>query len=79
MKTWVTLIKALDPVTGLMKTWSGPNVPGINHDDATRYCQQNELGYCQVIGELVAEIPCKKGTHEPDWENQIDYEIIKNN
>jgi hypothetical protein len=63
---WVTEILAFDPATGFMKKWCGPNVPGINHEDAERYCQQNELGYCQVLGELVAEIPCKEGTNEPD-------------
>lgn len=54
MRMWVTLIKAIDPSNGQLKTWGGPNVPGINHEDAERYCQQNELGYCQVLGELVA-------------------------
>ena len=29
--------------------------------------------------EIVAEIPCKPGTLEPDWCKMIDYEIIQNN
>lgn len=66
-------------MSGQMKTWGGPNVPGINHDDAVRYCQDNDLGYCDVLGELVAIIPCKEETHEPDFDKMVDYEKINNN
>lgn len=79
IKLWVTEIKAIDPATGFMKTWCGPNVPGISHDDAVRFCQHNELGYCKVIGELTAEIPCKEGMQEPDMDKMVDYEKINNN
>lgn len=74
MKHWVTEIKAQDPFTGELKIYGGPNVPGFTYKDAEAYCQMNGLGYCKVIGELVAEIPCKEGTYEPDWKNMIDYE-----
>lgn len=74
MKLWVTEIRAIDPRTGGMKKWCGPNVPGINLIDAERYCQENGLGYCKVIGELIAEIPCKEGAYEPDFKNMVDYE-----
>lgn len=74
MKKWVTEIKALDPKTGEMKSWSGPEVQGISAMDAEQYCQNNGLGYCKVIGELVVEIPCEKGTYKPDFENMTDYE-----
>lgn len=73
MKLWVTEIRAIDPLTGELKTYGGPNVPGINQADAERYCREN-LGMCKVLGELVAEIPCKPGGYEPDWDNIIDYE-----
>jgi hypothetical protein len=79
MRMWVTEIQAIDPATGIMKKWFGPNVPGISHDDAVRFCQQNELGYCSVLGELVADIPCKEGTNEPDMDKMVDYEKINNN
>lgn len=69
---------AIDPVTGELKRWCGPNVPGINEEDANRYCREN-LGFCRVIGELVAEIPCKPGTYEPDWGNMVDYENQRDN
>lgn len=79
MKMWVTQIQVIDPADGSMKSWGGPNVPGINHGDAVQFCQQNGLGYCKVLGDLVAEIPCKEGTNEPDMDKMVDYEKINNN
>lgn len=76
MKTYVTQIRAIDPTSKEMKTWAGPNVTGISFADARAYCQNNGLGYCEVIGELVSEIPCKPGTYEPDWDKQVDYDNL---
>lgn len=66
MNLYITEIKAKG------KTWCGPNVPGISAADAEAYCQNNGLGYCEVVGELVAEIPTVNGN--PDFNNEIDYE-----
>jgi hypothetical protein len=74
MTLYVTEIKAISPNTGELTTFLGPNVPGISEQDAQDYCENNGLGYCKVIGELIAEIPCKEGTYEPDWNKMIDYE-----
>jgi hypothetical protein len=79
MRMWVTEIKAIDPIDGIIKSWAGPNVPGMDHVDAVKYCQTNDLGYCNVLGELIAEIPCKGKTYEPDFEKMVDYENIQNN
>ena len=79
MKLWVTEIEAKDHFTGQLKKYGGPEVPGICKSDADLYCQNNGLGYCKVVGELVAEIPCKEGTYEPDFKNMIDYEKTQNN
>lgn len=57
MKQYVTEIRAIDPLTGDLKRWVGPNVPGESFEDAARYCQENGLGYCEVTGEFVGEIP----------------------
>lgn len=74
MDMYITEIKAECPYTGQMKIWGGPNVPGINLQDAQNYCENNGLGYCKVIGKLVAEIPCKEGTYSPDFDKMSDYE-----
>lgn len=76
MRQWVTEIKAIDPVDGELKTYAGPNVPALNLVIAEQYCQDNGLGYCRIIGELVAEIPCKPGTFDPDWDNQVNYDNL---
>lgn len=77
IKKWATKIRAIDPKDGELKTWGGPNVPGITMKDAWNYCQTHELGYCEIEGEIIAEIPCKEGTFEPDFNKTIDYEKIK--
>ncbi len=72
MKLYTTKIKAICPKDGELKTYAGPNVPGITFNDARQYCERNGLGYCEVDGELIAEIPVKEG--RPDWKEMIDYE-----
>jgi len=52
MLYWITEIHALNP-EGHLKKWCGPAVPGISREDAERYCQENGLGYCRVVGILV--------------------------
>lgn len=69
---------ALEAATGIMKKWCGPEVEAPTAELAQQWCNDN-MGYLKVVGELVAEIPCKSGTHDPNFENMIDYENIKNN
>lgn len=78
MKIWCTEIQALKASTGEMKTWCGEHVQAPTMALAQQWCDDNR-GYLKVIGELVAEIPCKKGTYEPDFEKMVDYENVKNN
>lgn len=78
MKFWVTEINALDAQTDEMKTWGGPLIQAPTMELAQQWCNENR-GYLKVVGELVAEIPCKEGTYEPDFENMIDYEITQQN
>lgn len=78
MKKWCTEIKALEASTDEMKTWCGEHVEAPTWELAQKWCDNNK-GYLKVIGELIAEIPCKEGTYKPDWDNITDYETIKNN
>lgn len=50
MKQYTTIIKAIDPKDGQMKTWSGPKVQAKSFAGAARFCQKNGLGYCKVDG-----------------------------
>jgi hypothetical protein len=74
MKKWCTEILAIDIKDNQLKRWGGIEVEGITQKDAQQFCENNGLGYCRVIGELIAEISCKKGTYIPDFENMEDYE-----
>lgn len=78
MKKWCTEIKALDACTGEMKTWAGDEVEAPTYELAQEWCNNNK-GYLKVIGELITEIPCKKGTYEADFSKMVDYENIQNN
>ena len=60
MDLWVTSIQAINPKTGDIELWSGPNVPGLSFKDAVKYCKLNGLGYCKVIGRLIAIIDDEK-------------------
>jgi len=75
MNQYTTTIRAVCPYDGEIRTYSGPNVPGISFRDAQDYCQRNGLGYCRVNGLLISEIPCKPGTWEPDWGGKVDWDL----
>jgi len=61
MKTFTTEILALDPRTGDMKKWAGPYIQAETFEDAERYCMNKGLGYCEVTGQLVAEVDEETG------------------
>ena len=52
---WITEIKAVDPATGEMCTWSGPRIEAKTEEDARNYCDGHGLGYCKIIGKLISE------------------------
>ncbi len=68
MRKFVTEIRAIDPITNELKTYSGPDIEAISFKLADEYCQLNGLGYCKVVGELIT-----------DFTNDIDYHTIQNN
>lgn len=78
MKYYTTIIKAISPKDGELKTYYGPIVEGISKKDAQDYCN-NKLGYCTIVGELVSRIPTKKDSHKPDWAARIDYDKLNLN
>ena len=74
-----TYIKAISPITGELLLYSGQNIESISKECAREFCEHNGLGYLHIGDEAVCEIPCKKGTFKPDFDNEIDYENIKLN
>lgn len=73
MKTYLTEIKAICPITGELSTFAGPEIEAVSFGMAEIYCQENGLGYCRVTGELMAKIPCKKNTMEADFDNMANH------
>lgn len=76
MKIWLTELTAIDPITGRLKKWCGDEVKAPTQQLAEEWCQLNGKGYLKVVGELIAEIPCKEGTYEPDFKNMVNYENL---
>lgn len=72
MKLYVTEIDAIDPKDGEMKVWFGPYISAISFADARKYCDNNGLGYCRVVSELLMEIDSETG-------DRIDYDLAQNN
>ena len=56
MKVFLTEILAMDPKTGKFRTWAGFDIPAHSLEDAQRYCDENGLGFCRVIGEKIENI-----------------------
>lgn len=50
MNTYTTIIRAIDPVDGKMKTWCGPKIQAYTWEQASQICQETGLGYCSVDG-----------------------------
>lgn len=71
MKTWTTKIIAISPITGELREYAGPNIKAPSKELAHQYCQFSGIGYgyCHISDELIAEIPCKKGSYDPDMDN----------
>lgn len=66
MRYWVTTVRAIDPNDKELKDFAGPNVPGLNREDAEKYCQKNGLGYLRIEGELIEEIEDNKTRPSPN-------------
>lgn len=78
MKIWGTSIYAKHNITGEIREFCGQNVEAPTRELAIAWCQHH-CGYLHVNDEIVAEIPCKEGSYEPDFDNMVDYENIQNN
>lgn len=78
MKKWSTQFKAIDAKTGQICTWHGETVEAPTWELAQEWCYNNR-GYLFVVGELIAIIPCKEGSYDPDFDNKTDFENINNN
>jgi hypothetical protein len=78
-----TVVKAIDPVDGILKTWDGDKIKAISFGEAEYILQNTERGYMKVTSELVSKMPfkesTKENTYEADFDNLIDYSNYKLN
>lgn len=75
MYLFVTEIEAVDPESGKVKSYSGPNIPANSFSEAVKYCQENGLGYCKVIGKFISEITDNVTGNNPlnNWQKNTKF------
>lgn len=73
MKKWLTEFHAIKVSTGELRPFGGDHVKALTAEMAQQWCDEHKP-WLKVLGQLIAEIPCKEGTYEPDWSKKIDYE-----
>ena len=56
MKKFVTLIQAIDPKDGVLKTFYGDYIEAENEEKAQEIIDNSEKGYLKLSGELIEEI-----------------------
>lgn len=76
MFIFCTEIQAIDPLTGEMKEWCGPNIQAISWQMAEQHCRE-KLGYCKVVGILESEIPCNDDM-SPNFDNETRFDNYLN-
>lgn len=79
MKIWTTEMQVLNQQTKELHWVEGMRVKAFTREKAQELLDRYNYHYLILGDEIVAEIPCKPGTLEPDWNKMIDYEIIQNN
>lgn len=79
MKIWSTEMQVLNQKTKELHRVEGMNVKAFTREKAQELLDKYDYHYLILCDEIVAEIPCKPGTLEPDWNKIIDYEVIQNN
>lgn len=57
----------------------GMKVKAPTREAAQKLLDKYDYHYLVLGDQIVAEIPCKPGTLEPDWNKMIDYDAIEGN
>lgn len=55
-KLFVTQITAMDPKTGMLRSYSGPHIIAVDKKEAQGLIDNTGQGYCEIIGELIGMI-----------------------
>lgn len=79
MKRWSTEMQVLNQQTKELHWVEGMVVIAPTKKHAQDLLDKYDYHYLVLGDEIVCEIPCKPGTHEPDWNKMVDYEAIRGN
>lgn len=79
MSIFCTSMKVWDKVFNQFVVIDGPRFEAPTWNLAEEILEKEGYRWLTIIGELVSEIPCKKDSFTPDWDNQIDYKKIQQN
>lgn len=79
MKMWSTLMQVLNQKTKELHWVEGMKVKAPTKEAAQRLLDKYDYHYLVLGDQIIAEIPCKPGTLEADWNKMIDYDAIEGN
>ena len=79
MKRWATKMEVLNQQTKELHTVIGMEIIAYTREKAQELLDKYNFHYLTLDDEIIAEIPCKPWTNEPDWNKMIDYEVIRDN
>ncbi len=69
LKTYATVIHAIDPATEELMVWCGPVIQDVSQKQAQRQCIDNDMGYLIVVGEI-DQTPQTEAALMFKWENR---------
>jgi len=79
MKLWETKMQVLNQKTQELIWVEGLRVRAYTREKAQKLLDKYNYNYLILGDEIIAEIPCKANTLDPDWNKIIDYQIIQEN
>ena len=79
MRTYSTKMQVLNQETKELVWVGGMKVIAHSEQHAQQILDRHDYHYLALDGELIAEIPCIKGTYQPDWGGMIEYNPINEN
>lgn len=79
MKRWSTEMQVINQETKEPVWVEGMAVIAFTREKAQQILDKYDYNYLVLGDEIIAEIPCKPGTFDPDWEKMIDHEAIREN
>lgn len=79
MNTYLTKVRAINPQTGELDLYAGPNIYAADKKEARRILDATGLGYCEIIGRLVEVVDLSDIAEDPaPFALKMDFEFHLN-